>query len=280
MGKENIDVNVANTIFINVVRVLIVLLIIGVILNSFYTVSVGFKGIHLRFGKIISVVEEGLHFKLPFVDSIILIETRTVKYEIGTESTSKDLQIVKTEMALNYKIGIDVKELYTNLGGEYQTRVIDPSIKESVKEVMAKYNAEDLITNRGLVKAGIEQSISERLKKYGLVITDVALTHLDFSQEFNVAIEQKVVAQQKALQSKYELQMVEYDSQKDVIRATAQANATITIAEGEARAFQLKKQQLTPELIQLEFLNKWNGDLPKVSGNSNLFYTLDSIVAK
>jgi len=258
-------------------RIIVVLLVISLVAGTFYTVPVGFKGIHLRFGSIAAVVDDGLHFKIPFIDNVNLIETRVVKYEIGTESTSKDLQVVKTEMTLNYKIGIDVQELYTNLGIEYQSRVIDPTIKESVKEVMAKYNAEDLITNRGLVKAGIEESISGRLKKYGLVVTDVALTHLDFSPEFNDAIEQKVVAQQKALQSKYELEQVEYDSQKVVIRAHAEANATVTRAEADAKAYNLKKQELTPELIQLEFVNKWNGELSTVSGNSNLFYTLDSI---
>ncbi|MBN2368807.1 prohibitin family protein, partial [Candidatus Woesearchaeota archaeon] len=166
------------------------------------------------------------------------------------------------------------------LGLEYQIRIIEPAVKESVKVVMAQYNAEELITKREEVKNKIEQLISNRLETYGLVVTDLAITDLDFGVEFNKAIEEKVVAQQRALQSKYELDQVEYDTQKWVIEAKAEAEATLKRAEAEAKAYEMKRKQISDEIIRIEFINKWDGKMPQVmlSSDQEMLYSLDNII--
>jgi regulator of protease activity HflC (stomatin/prohibitin superfamily) len=240
-----------------------------ILFKPFYSVPAGYKGVHLRFQGINRISEEGFNWKIPIVDSIKLMETRVIKYVITTESTSKDIQGVPVEVAINYKLGVDVETVYRNLGFEYQNRVIDPTIKESCKVVMAQYDAEDLVKKRDEVKNKIEEIIIERLKKYDLIVMDIALTDIDFSDEYNKAIEDKVVKQQ-------ELLATEFEEEKQVVKAQKYKNATITRAEGDAQAYKLTKVELTEDVLLREYIRKWDGKLPLVYGaQGNMLFEMD-----
>jgi prohibitin 2 len=151
-------------------------------------------------------LDEGLHFVIPYRDNVAQMEVRTQKIVEDTTSASKDLQDVSAQVALNYRLNPDrAQVVYQQLGFDYANRVIIPAIQESVKQVTARFNAEELITKRETVKNQIEEQITDRLAAYNIIADAVSITDFQFSQLFKQAVEAKVSAQQRALQAQNEL---------------------------------------------------------------------------
>jgi regulator of protease activity HflC (stomatin/prohibitin superfamily) len=153
--------------------------------------------------------------------------------------------------------------LISEIGVDYENKVIDPAIQESVKAATAQFDAEELITQRPLVSTSIRDVLSERLTPRNITIEEVSITEFQFSEEFNRAIESKQVAQQNALRAEQELRRAQIDSQRQVAEAEAQAEARIAVAQAEAEALRLQREVISPELLQLRFIEKWNGVLPR-----------------
>ncbi|HZB64107.1 MAG TPA: prohibitin family protein, partial [Nitrososphaeraceae archaeon] len=184
------------------------IIVIVLITASVKTIEAGHRGVLLHFGAVDTAIslEEGLHFVVPFRDQVIPIEVRTQKVVVSSTSASKDLQEVSTEVALNFHIRPEAAQLlYRQLGFDFDNRVILPAIQESVKQVTARFNAEELITKRETVKNQIEQQIQARLANYNIVLETLSITEFRFSTQFTKAIEAKVEAQQRALQAQNEL---------------------------------------------------------------------------
>lgn len=243
---------------------LIILVIIGIvgIFKTFYTIDAGQRGVILTFGDASTNVKEaGLHAKVPFAQTIVKMEVRTVKVEIESIGASKDLQDVTTKIAVNYHITpADVSKIYTTLGADYELRIIDPAILETFKSVTAEYTAEELITLRPKVKQEIDTKLAERLKPFGITIDAISLTNFEFSDTFKTAIESKVTAEQNALKEANNLKVVEYQAQQKV-----------ESAKGDALSIQVINEQLknSPDYINLIFVQKWDGHMPlSVGGNS------------
>jgi regulator of protease activity HflC (stomatin/prohibitin superfamily) len=183
-------------------------------------------------------------------------------------------------VALNYHLDPDNSQIvYKNLGLDYANRVIVPAIQESVKQVTARFNAEELITQRESVKTEIEQQIRARLAAYNIVVDAISITEFEFSSDFVRAVEAKVAAQQRALQAQNELQRIEIEAQQAEARAVGEQQANIARAEGvrqanvlqaqgEAQAITTIDEQLRQSPSYLEWLKsqKWDGQLPLVVG--------------
>src|SRR5688572_21703834 len=168
------------------------ILLVVVVAASVKIVEAGNRGVLLSFGAVDTSVSlnEGIHFVTPFRDNVIPIEIRTLKTVESAASASKDLQDVKTEVALNYHVSPDNAQiLYQQLGFEYSARVISPAIQESVKQVTARFNAEELITKRETVKTEIEQQIKQRLGSYNVLVETISITEFRFSEQFVRAVE-------------------------------------------------------------------------------------------
>ena len=184
----------------SLVRV-VVPIIIGIIIVSIIAVSsvrmvdAGHRGVLVKFGNVDTdnSLDEGIHFVVPFRDNVVPLEVRTQKIVESATSASKDLQDVSTQVALNYHIDPDrAQVLYQQLGPDYSNRVIIPAIQESVKQVTARFNAEELITNRETVKNQIEEQITARLAPYNVIVDALSITEFAFSQQFTTAVEAKV----------------------------------------------------------------------------------------
>ena len=198
---------------------IIVLLIVGVgVFASVKIVDSGHRGVLLHWSAVDVLrppLDEGLHFVVPFQDEVVNIEVRTLKYEKETRSASKDLQTVETTVTVNYHPDKEsIHTLYKNLGLDYENRVIQPAIEETVKQVTANYNAEELITKRPLVKQDIETFIRERLNVFGVVTEVISITDFEFSPLFAQAIEAKVEAEQKALKAENDLRRIEVEARQ------------------------------------------------------------------
>lgn len=233
----------------------LVIVIIILLLFSFKTVKSGEIGLRVRFGKIVdSSLTEGVNFKIPFVEKIVKVNIKVQKTEIKAEASTKDLQIVNTTIAVNYRVNSKkASDLYKTVGNKYEETVLQPAIKESIKSAIAQYNAEEITTNRATVSKSCLESIQSKVDKYGIIIEDFNLTDFSFSAEYTKAIEEKQVAEQNLEKSKLE------------------AEKKITEAQATKEANELLQETLTDELLIKQFIEKWNGELPKVTDGNSLF---------
>ena len=252
---------------------IVVLIIIGVVAtSSVKIVDSGHRGVLLHWNAVDLTnppLDEGLHFVVPFQDEVVNIEVRTLKYANDARSASKDLQTVETTVTVNYHPDKEeIHRLYKNLGLDYENRVIQPAIEETVKQVTANYNAEELITKRPLVKQDIELSIRERLNQFDVVTEVISITDFEFSPLFARAIESKVEAEQKALKAENDLLRIEVEAKQREANAIGVANANIAEAKGEAEAISIINQALAQNPNYLEWLKTqaWDGKLPLVVG--------------
>ena len=241
-----------------------VALIAGLILlaGTIGTVGAGQRGVLLRFGAVTGEVkEEGLYFKVPFAEQVVLMSTQIQKYSAPASASSKDLQVVTTEVSLNYQLeGSKVGETYRNMRQEYENRVIQPFIQEAVKSTTANFDAEQLITQRPRVKAELQDLITKRLALLGIGVVELSITDFRFTQVFQDSIEAKVKAVQQALEAENALRRVGFEAQQAIVKATA-----------EAKGLELQKVQITAQLLDLRRIEvqgraveKWNGVMPTV----------------
>ena len=256
-----------------VVLGIIVLIIIGVLVGSAVSiVDAGFRGVLLHWNAVdlaAPPLEEGLHFIVPFQDSVVPLEVRTLKYTKSTTSASQDLQTVSTEITVNYHPEPNsVNYLYKEVGLDYENRIIQPTVEEVVKQVTANYNAEELITKRPQVKQDIQNEITARLADFNITTEIVSITDFQFSILFAQAIEAKVEAEQRALQAENDLKRIEVEARQFEAQAIGIAQANIAEAAGEAEAINIINQALANNPFYLEWLKtqQWDGVLPLVVG--------------
>lgn len=228
------------------------------LLGCFTIVRAGHTGVAVTLGKVQEgVLQEGIHFKAPFVQKIVEIDNRIQKLEVNTEAFSKDLQSVKTVLAINYRVDTaKSNSIYKNIGADYETVLVVPAVNEVLKAITAKYTAEESVTNRNLISDGLVVGLNEKLNEIGLYVTDVNIIDFDFSDAFINAIEEKQVAQQKLLKA-------ETEKQTAITNAKAKAESMKIRAEAEAEANRKIGQSLTDKIIENKKVEKWNGSLPK-----------------
>lgn len=247
-------------------------LIIGAF--SIQVIPAGNTGVVMTFGKVSeSVMQEGLHFKLPFVQQVQIISNKIQKQEVDAAAVSKDLQTVSSNIAVNYRVGLKSSaNIYKNIGSDYENIVLLPAVQESMKSVSAKYTAEELITKRAKVGEEIKTTLEDKVNEYGIVIEKFNIVNFDFSKEFNSAIEAKQVAEQNLIKTKteqeQEIVIAQAKAKKQIIEAEGKAKAIKTEADAQAEANKKLSQSLNQNIINYEKIQKWNGELPQAQGGT------------
>ena len=239
----------------------VIVIALALLFSSFVIVEAGHTGVVLTLGKVSeTVLQEGFHFKIPFVQEVVQIDNRVNKLEVNTEAFSKDLQTVSTVLAINYRVDSAKSfDLYKRIGRNYEDVLITPAVNEVLKATTARYTAEESVTNRAVISDGLVEGLNQKLNSDGLYVTDVNIIDFDFSEAFINAIEEKQVAQQKLLKA-------ETEKKTAVTNAEAEAEAMKIRAEAEAQANATIAASLTPEIIENKKLEKWDGVLPRVTG--------------
>src|SRR5438093_5860378 len=239
--------------------------------ESVVVVEAGHRGVVLYVGAVENrVLGEGIHFIIPFAEQVVPLEVRTLKFQADASAASNDLQEVQTTIALNYHISpSQANIIYQQLGADYADRIIAPTIQESVKASVAKFNAEELITKRATAKAVIAQTISNTLSARNIVVETVFITDFAFSQAFANQIESKVVAFQKYLTEQNNLKAVQVVANQTVVQANATARSNVAKAGGESQAIKIITVQLkqSPEYLHWLSINRWNGQMPYALGS-------------
>jgi regulator of protease activity HflC (stomatin/prohibitin superfamily) len=254
--------------------VVTIIVIIVIMAESIVIVEAGHRGVVLYLGAVENrVLGEGVHFIAPFLEQVVPMEVRTQKFQAEASAASNDLQEVQTVIAVNYRIDpTEANKIYQTLGVNYGDRVISPTIQESVKASVAKFNAEDLITKRETAKSVIANAIRSTLAANDIQTQNVFITDFKFSDAFASQIEQKVVAFQKYLTELNNLRSVSVVANQSVAQAEGQARATAAKATGESQAIKIITSQLreSPEYLQWQAISKWNGQMPYAVGTGGL----------
>jgi len=252
----------------------VLIIVISIIAGSFTTVPAGHRGVVIRFSAVTgTVLQEGLRTKLPFLDSVIIMSVQTEKYETGAASASRDLQDVNTTIALNWRLDPSMAaEVYRTLGLEYINRIAAPAVQETIKQVTAKYIAEDLILKREAVKDEIQENLANRLLQRGIITETVSITEFQFSATFVAAIEAKVAAEQAVWEARNKLERVKVEAEQAEEQAIGEASARIAKAEGEAEYIRIVTdaqvaannaiaESLTPQVLQYILLDRLGEDI-------------------
>lgn len=233
--------------------------------NTIGVIKPGEIGIIVRAGKVDRVIDSGLMFKIPLIEKKIIMNTRIQKESVLSSAVTQDLQDVNAELVLNYSIDKEsALELYKNVGTEYKDNIIIPVLHESFKAGSAKYSAEGIISDRSKAKQEILDVVKDRLDDYGILVSDLNIVNLEFSEAFNQAIEEKAIAQQQVEKAKQDLE-----------KAKVEAERKVTEAQAEAEAQRLQQSTLTDLMIKKMYIEKWNGQLPTTTtGNSDMMINL------
>ena len=252
-NKKNKDVYIA-------VQLTLVIVFLAILSKFFVIVNAGERGVLMQFGKVQEqILGEGIHVIVPTVYSVKKLSVRVQKQDSSAEASSKDLQDVFTDVALNWHIIPEkANAIFQQIGDEKEVvvRIINPAVEEVLKAVIAKYTAEEIITKRGEVKAAVDEFLSLRLLTYHIAVDDISLVHVHFSQRFSDAVEAKQIAEQEAKRGEFL-----------ALKAVKEAEAKVNLAKGEAEVQRLLLDNLTPELLERQAIEKWDGKLPLIFGD-------------
>jgi regulator of protease activity HflC (stomatin/prohibitin superfamily) len=241
-------------------RLFVVLLVVALLSTFVVVVPVGERGVLMRLGAVQPrVLGEGAHLILPAVETVRTLSVRLQSHLQHSEAATRDLQDVSMDLAVRWHLPPErVPAVYQRLGDiqAILRNVLEPAVEDSLKTVVATLNAEELISQRDGLRHRLETLLAERLAPFDLLVDGIDLVQLDFSQRFRAAVEAKQVAEQDARRASYE-----------AITAQRQAAARVYRAEGEAKAQELLQATLTPEVLQHQALERWNGHLHLVMGN-------------
>ena len=260
INEKIMEMKIKKIIFYTVFGLLALMIIFGV----FGTIGAGERGVLLQFGAVKDkVFGEGLYFKIPFVQSVVKMDVKIQKDEIPASASSKDLQVVTSKIALNYHLDPKaVNKIWQEVGKNYNTRIIAPSIQEGVKAVTARFTAEELITKREEVKEQIKSNLTSRLLEHAILVDEFNIIDFEFSAAFNEAIEAKVKAEQLKLKADRDLERIKIEKEQ-----------MIAAAQGKAEAIRIEAQALiqNPKVVELRWIEKWDGKVPTYWGEATPF---------
>ncbi len=244
-------------------------------------VNAGNLGVITKWGEIQpEALPEGIYFRTPIKTQIINISARVHKILASSTASSKDLQVVSTQIALNYRLdAAQIVEIFRNIGTRVvvEGTIIDPALQESVKKATAQYTAEQLITKRQEVKEAIARNITATLEKSNIVVTELSITDFQFAPEYQAAVESKQVAEQRALTARNDLARIKVEAEQAEAKAEGEALAMLARAEAEAKAQELLKRTITPEIVYLRAVEKWDGTQPMIVGEGGAILDLGQI---
>lgn len=272
-----------------IVAITLLIGIVGITADCITTIPTGHTGIVTTFGRVEDYTyEAGVHTKAPW-QQVVKMDNRIQKAIVDMSCFSSDIQEVDTSYTINYQIEkANAQTIYRTIGQDYYTTIILPRIQESVKSMIAKYDAEKLIASREQLSSQIREDLTAKLAVYNVEVIDASIENLDFSDAFTNAVEAKQVAAQEKLKAEIQQEQANIEAKAAAERAViaAQAEAEKAVIQAEAAAEAQKKEadakayagekeaeanekiaaSLSQELIDYKTVEQWNGELPTYVG--------------
>lgn len=222
-------------------------------------VDTGYRGVKVRFGQVVSEkpLTEGLYFYKPFVEKIVEMDVRTIAYQNNTVTYTKDIQQADITYSLNFNLNPDyVATMYQTVGYQWQDKIVKPIIDSTIKQVMGTYEAAPLIANRDKARTLMFDTMVKQLADKGVILTNLQISNIDYSDAFENAVEAKVTATQRAAEAQNKTVQVEEEAKQRIISAKAEA---------ESMAIRSQALSQNQNLVQYEAVQKWDGHLPQYS---------------
>ncbi|HEX2065856.1 MAG TPA: prohibitin family protein [Candidatus Thermoplasmatota archaeon] len=246
------------------VGIAVALAVLLLVAGSLHSVDAGERAVVFHSNGALTTLTPGkFQFVVPILNTVTTYNVQSQLYRQSAEGISKDIQVVTTEVAVLYHPDVErIVDLHRDLGPEYAARIVPPSVQDAVKSAVSYWNAEELTAStREKVKQDISTRITTDLRAKNLVVDQVSITDFDFSPQFNAATEAKVVAQQKALEARNNLERAKYEANQTIIQATAQSEAARLLSQSTSG-------EQGQAYLFLEWLKRWNGVLPQFMGGS------------
>ena len=241
---------------------LLAVLAVIVVFSTFYTIKSTERGVLSTFGKISpSVIDDGLHVKIPFIQTIKKVNIQQKKFDGEENSYTRDVQTSEVRYTINYDlVRENVNNLIKNVGDDYHNRIVVPFIRSAMKEAFGNYAATEIVENRDAVRREIEGKLRQTLDSNYFLNIQFQLVDIDFDDDFENSIKEKQVAEQQALKAKNVTIQIEEQAKQTKIRAEADA---------EAIRIKAKALESNPKLVEYEAVQKWDGKMPQyMMGNS------------
>ena len=260
---------------------LLIVVGIAVVFSSYTIVNPGMRGVVVMMGKVeATTLGEGFHLVIPPVlRTVVQVDVRTKKVEVDAEAASSDLQLLQVTGVLNYHLDPqNVSKLYQEVGLNFEQIIIQPALQEAIKAATAQYRVDRILVERAVIKDRIQEDLTSRLAKNNIIVDQFSLANVQFSAEFNSAIERKQVAEQSALQKQYELQSAQKDVEIALAKAEGEQKAAIIAAEGRAEARKLEAQAEAEALRLIADQLRGNPDLIKYEWASKLSPSVNTVL--
>lgn len=243
---------------------ILVLIILMIGSCSYAIVPPGHRGVSVTLGKVSRILSpEGFTFRKPMIETIVPIDIRQIKKEGDAACFSSDLQTVKVRFAVMTRIPENmVIDLYQKYSGDAYFSLVEPRLQEAIKQVTAKYTADNLVKSREAIRETALKLVREAVG--GTIdIVDLNIANIDLSDQLEKAIESKMVKEQEALAMAYQLD-----------KANKEAQITIINAKAEAESVKIKGDALAAasKVIELEIVKRWDGKAPQtvvISGENS-----------
>jgi regulator of protease activity HflC (stomatin/prohibitin superfamily) len=258
---------------------------------SFHTISSGEVAVVKHLGKIEDVKTAGTHYDTWITNSYVKYDTKVQNLDVTTMAYSSDAQTMDIQMTIQYQIisdkVIDIATQYGKLG-VLQNRIESIAI-EKAKSVLSAHKAMDIIANRAAISPAVEAAIMDAVgEEYYVDIATVVLTNIDFSDAFELAVEDKMIAEQSKLKADYEnekkiaqakadAEAILKAAQAEIDIAKAQAEAIKIAAEAEAEANKIIDESITDKIIEKLYAESWDGKMPSVIGNGDYILPSDML---
>ena len=255
-----------------------------VLFSSYYTIDEGEEGVVLRYGKVVRTSGSGLYFKMPVIESVVKFSTRTETVrEEKIPVYSKDQQPADTTISITFHI-VDGKssEIYNDFGDMQNAynNVIRPNMLQDFKNVFGKYTAAMAIQERERLVNDAINNINRSLNKYpSIQVTGIQIEDINFSQTYEKTIEDRMKAEVEVQKAQQELSKEKVQADIALTQAKAKADAQLLAAEAEAKSLDIKGEAIrkNPEIVKLTYIEKWNGQLPQVSGSATPLINLSNL---
>jgi len=257
------------------------LIILAFIVGSWYTVDQTQRGVLLRNGALVEVVQPGLHFKWPVIDNVVKIDMQTHTYSWSkVNSYSADQQPADLKVSITIRTSPDkVPEVYSRFAGDLKAaveRLVTPLMNKEVKIVFGQYTAVRAVTQRGPLNTDVTRALTEAMAYDPIFIVEgVQIENIDFSPEYIKSVEARMQAEVEVQRLRQNLErervqaeivVTQAKAQADRVRLEAQANADAIKLRGsaEADAIDARGKALAgnPSLVNLVQAEKWDGKLP------------------
>ena len=251
--------------------IIIALLVVFIgFFNPIAIVGVGERGVKVTLGKVSPTsYMEGFHLVMPFISTIKNMNVKTQKNYVETSVYTKDIQQAKITYVLNYNLQPEnAHRMYREVGMNYLDTVVTPVVEGTIKDIIGKWNAQDLIANREKATQEILVKLQSHLSEKYINVTDFQMTAIAYSSVFEKAIESKVTAEQEALRAKNKTVQIQEEAKQKLISA-----------EAEAKSMSIRAHALTQNkaLVEYEAVQKWDGKLPEyMMGGAMPFINLAS----